>query len=69
VSTFLNQPPVGFDAWKTLLRNDCKNNDKLVAFDCLGDYVLKLLWESGVEPTVRAITSDGKAFEGIKQPE
>jgi hypothetical protein len=48
-------PPPTFDAWKLQLRKDCELQDKLVAFDALGDYVLRLLWESGVTPSVDGI--------------
>jgi hypothetical protein len=44
-----------FNIWKEKLREDCARNDKLLLFDGLGDYVLDLLWRSGVEPTVQDI--------------
>ena len=48
-------PNFSFDAWKLQLRKDCEHEGKLAAFDALGDYVLKLLWRSGVDPTCSAI--------------
>jgi hypothetical protein len=37
------------------LRKDCELQDKLLAFQALGDYVLQLLWQRGCDPSVRAI--------------
>jgi hypothetical protein len=50
---------LSFEAWKTFLRIDCIALDKLTAFDYLGENVLRILYENGVEPTVEAITKDG----------
>lgn len=47
--------PLPFDEWKTLLRKDCERQDHLRAFDALGDSVLHLLWESGIDPSCQAI--------------
>jgi hypothetical protein len=44
-----------FEVWEELLRKDCAEQDKLLAFHGLGNYVLRLLYESGVEPSVAAI--------------
>lgn len=53
-----------FDPWKLALRRDCERLDKVRAFDSLTDPILKLLWESGLDPTVQAIIEcaalDGK---------
>lgn len=46
-----------FDVWKTKFREDCEAQGKLVQFNCLGDYVLQKLWESGLEPSVQALTA------------
>ena len=51
-------PVVAFDVWKQRFRHDCQRCDKLYAFDAFGDPVLQLLWESGLEPSVRAIVED-----------
>ena len=51
-------PPVAFDVWKLQLHKDCELRDKLPAFNAIGNEVLRLLWETGLEPTVRAIVED-----------
>lgn len=48
-------PSLTYEAWKLQLRKDCENEDKLLAFHNLGEYALKLLWKSGLAPTVQAI--------------
>lgn len=48
-------PLLTYEVWKVRFRKDCEIEDKLFAFDSLGEFALKLLWESGVAPTVRAI--------------
>lgn len=48
-----------FEVWKTLLRNDCIAADKLKVFDCLGENILRILYENGLEPTVEAISKNG----------
>jgi hypothetical protein len=49
-----------FEVWKRRLREDCREQDKLIAFDNLGDACMSLLWEDGIEPSVQAITAVGK---------
>jgi hypothetical protein len=57
-------PTLAFDAWKARLREDCMRQDKLLAYESIGDYVLTILWNQGIEPTV-----DGIAMtEGIATP-
>ena len=51
--------PLTFVAWKALLRIDCIGLGKLQAFDGLGEAVLRILYENGVDPTVEAIVRDG----------
>jgi len=48
-----------FEAWKSLLRKDCIVRDKLPAFEGLGEVILKILYENGLDPTVEAIVRDG----------
>lgn len=48
-----------FEAWKTLLRNDCIAVDKLRAYESLGESVLRILYENGLDPTVQAIVTNG----------
>lgn len=55
-------PSLPFDSWKQLLRRDCELRDKLVAFDALGDDVLRLLWEAGTEPSVNGIMKNGEGM-------
>lgn len=52
-----------FDVWKLQLRQDCERRDKIRAFNAMGDYVLKLLWERGLDPTVQAILDSDKGFK------
>jgi hypothetical protein len=49
------RPTLSFDEWKLQLRKDSERESKLVAFNALSDYVLKLLWKSGVAPSCSAI--------------
>jgi len=61
--TKLTSSSVTFVAWKQSLRKDCEHLDKLRPFEALPDSVLKLLWESGVEPNVKGLVesaSDGE---------
>ena len=44
-----------FDIWKVFLHEDCVREEKLYAFDALGDECLRLLWESGTLPSVQGI--------------
>ena len=52
---------LSFEAWKEYLCRDCISNEKLEAYNCLGDFILKLLYESGIAPTVEAITQNEDA--------
>jgi hypothetical protein len=49
---------INFEVWKLRLRGDCEREGRLLAFGNLGEYVIRLLWERGLEPTVEAIVSD-----------
>ncbi|HEV2402421.1 MAG TPA: hypothetical protein VGS27_36160 [Candidatus Sulfotelmatobacter sp.] len=49
---------IAFELWKEQLRKDCQIHDKLAAFDAMGEYVLHLLWESGIEPSVQSIVAN-----------
>lgn len=53
-----------YEVWKLRLRKDCELEDKLLAFDSLGEYTLKMLWENGLGPTVRAITGSIDVGQG-----
>lgn len=48
-----------FHTWKKRLRKDCIALNKGREFDGLGESVLKILYENGLEPTVEAITKNG----------
>jgi len=47
--------PMPFETWKLKLREDCHLKGKITAFQALGEPVLQILWESGVDPSVTAI--------------
>lgn len=47
---------ITFDVWRTRFREDCEEQDKLAAFNALTDYVLRILWEQGLEPTVESVS-------------
>jgi len=53
--------PITFDVWKKQLRKDCAALDKLCAFDGLGEAVLRILYENGVDPNVQSIVTNGLA--------
>ena len=44
-----------FPAWKLKFREDCDLYGKRATFDVMGDFVMRLLWKNGVDPTVRAV--------------
>jgi hypothetical protein len=50
-----------FEAWTSNLRENCSREGKLAQFDCLSEYVLRLFWERGVEPTPEALSEDGSS--------
>lgn len=52
--------PLTYEVWKFELRKDCEQRGKLRAFDGLGEYALKLLWEDGIDPSVEAIVGNAK---------
>ena len=58
------KPAIAFELWKVQLRKDCELHDKLAAFDAMGEYVLHLLWETGLEPTVQSIVASSPAHSG-----
>jgi hypothetical protein len=59
------KPLLPFNTWKLQLRRDCELRDKLLAFDAVEEHVLKLLWATGVHPTVKAILE----YPGWNKPE
>lgn len=48
-----------FEDWKSQLRQNCDVQGKTSVFASLGDIVLRLFWERGIEPTPQAIVEDG----------
>lgn len=44
-----------FKDWKQQLRHDCEAHGKLSAYKALGEPILRLLWEHGLEPTVQGV--------------
>lgn len=53
--------PADFRAWKEQLREYCQLQGRHYAFAVLGNHVLRLLWESGLEPTAEAVV------EGVRR--
>lgn len=50
-----NKPHLLFEVWKNRLRRDCELQNKLTGFNAIGDYVLRLIWQDGADPTIDAI--------------
>jgi hypothetical protein len=48
-----------YEAWKLRLQQDCQLQDKMLAYNSFGDDCLKLLWETGTEPSVQGIIDGG----------
>jgi len=40
-----------------MFRFDCVREGTLSAFDCLSEMSLRMLWEFGVEPSVKAVSA------------
>lgn len=57
---------LAFEDWKENLRNDCAKQGKLPAYLALGDSVLQVLYEGGLEPSVEAIAHDGEAERSLE---
>lgn len=47
--------PMNFDTWKSRLRADCARKGEMPAFNNVGELVLKVLWESNLDPTVESM--------------
>jgi hypothetical protein len=54
----MNSPQLTFDVWKAQFSKDCERQGKLFAYNSLGEFCLKVLWESGLEPSVKAISKE-----------
>lgn len=48
-----------FEVWKKRLRENCVALEKLEAFDGLGEVVLRILYENGIDPTVDDVVKHG----------
>ena len=57
-STVISQS-IPFDVWKQRLQDDCRKCGKLLAFEALGEDALRLLWESGTQPSVQGVIVGG----------
>lgn len=54
---------VPFTLWKTRFRFDCELHGKLLAFDAMGDSILQLLWEVGLEPSVEGVIEGSRELD------
>ena len=61
-------PKVSLEVWTSQLRKDCERQDKLIAVNALGDFVIRLLWERGLDPTVNAIVDSTRCIESRVEP-
>jgi hypothetical protein len=61
------QAILSFEVWIGYLRKDCERREKLRELDGLGEYVLRLLWERGLDPTVQAIVDDGQPKDRLAE--
>jgi len=52
---------LAFEIWQERLLEDCKRHHKLLPHSRLVEECLRILWDSGVEPSVRGITDEGKS--------
>lgn len=59
---FVN-PVLNFEVWRTRLQENCAKEGQLMAFDCLNEYTLHLLWNKGINPTPQAIIQDAEQIE------
>jgi hypothetical protein len=50
---------LALEVWKLRLKEDCERQDKLLAYSSLGEECLKVLWETGTEPTVQGVIEGG----------
>lgn len=51
---------MALETWKVRLKEDCKRQDKLLAYSNLGEECLQVLWEAGTDPTVQGVIEGGK---------
>jgi len=53
------RPQIPFDVWKLRLGQDFERLGKLDTFNVIADNILQFFWRRDLEPTVKAIVSDG----------
>ena len=46
---------ISFQLWRELFRTSCVGQGKLLAFEAMGENVLRSLWRSGLDPNVSAV--------------
>jgi hypothetical protein len=46
---------ISFQLWKEILRTSCIGQGKLLAFEAMGESLLRALWRSGLDPNVNAV--------------
>lgn len=51
---------ITFEEWREQFRADAQNCGRLHNADQLPDEVLRLFWNSGIAPTIRAMTEAGE---------
>ena len=47
--------PSSFATWRQQFHDDCELHERPFAFGILGDTLLRMLWESGLDPTVESV--------------
>ena len=51
---------ISFQLWKELFRKSCIGQGKLLAFDAMGEGVLRSLCRSGLDPNVNAVVESSE---------
>ena len=59
------QAPLSYDIWRVTLRKDCELQGKLPNFENMSEYVLRLLWKDGIDPTVEAVAGSSQKKEEL----
>jgi len=47
------------EVWKDTFRQDCEHNDKVQAFNSMGEECLRVLWNAGTAPSVQGVIDGG----------
>ncbi len=56
----MNNVALAFELWKLRLQQDCERQGKLLAYRNLDDECLKVLWETGTDPSVQGVIEGGQ---------